>query len=87
MTAENSTGRTRPAGFTARAITRPITTRRTTRFRSAREAQEIILPRLLKADENGKLFPMRRTTLWTLVHRGCTEAFPHPMLSAIPSRN
>ncbi len=48
-------------------------------------AQEIILPRFVKAGEDGKLFPMRRTTLWSLVHRGCQKAFPHPTLSSIPA--
>jgi integrase len=47
-------------------------------------AQEIILPRIMRAGEDGKLFPMRRTTLWSLVHRGCQKAFPHPALSSIP---
>jgi integrase len=48
-------------------------------------AQEIVLPRIMKAGTNGKLFPMRRTTLWTLVHRGCRRAFPHPTLSETPA--
>ncbi len=48
-------------------------------------AQEIILPRILRAGDDGKLFPMRRTTLWTLVHRGCQKAFPHPALSSVPA--
>jgi integrase len=49
------------------------------------QAQEIILPRIMRAGEDGILFPMRRTTLWTLVHRGCQKAFPHPALSRIPA--
>jgi integrase len=47
------------------------------------KAQEIVLPRIMKTGEQGKLFPMRRTTLWSLVHRGCQKAFPHPTLSSI----
>ena len=38
------------------------------------KAQEIILPRILKAGPGGLLFPMNRTTLRELVHRGCRKA-------------
>jgi integrase len=48
------------------------------------DAQQIILPRLMKAGDDGKLFPMRRTTLCSLVYRACRKAFPHAELSAIP---
>src|SRR5208283_2287735 len=37
-------------------------------------AQEVILPRLLKAEPGEQLFPMNRTTLRELVHRGCRKA-------------
>jgi integrase len=49
-------------------------------------AQEIILPRIMRAGDDSKLFPMRRTTLWSLVHRGCQKAFPHPALSSIAAK-
>ncbi len=38
------------------------------------KAQEIILPRILKTEPGGRLFPMNRTTLRELVHRGCRKA-------------
>jgi integrase len=47
-------------------------------------AQEVILPRLMKAGDEGPIFPITRTSLWCAVTRGCKSAFPHPTLSAIP---
>jgi integrase len=37
-------------------------------------AQGIILPRIVKAEPDGRLFPMNRTTLRELVRRGCSKA-------------
>ena len=48
-------------------------------------AQEIILPRILKAGDQGPLFPITRDSLRTAVYRGCERAFPHPTFSAIPA--
>jgi hypothetical protein len=47
-------------------------------------AQELILPRLIKAAKIGRIFPVNRTSLWRLVQRSCKLAFPHPTLSAVP---
>ncbi len=38
------------------------------------KAQEIILPRLLKAGKQGRVFPMTRSSLRTAVLRGCDRA-------------
>jgi integrase len=38
------------------------------------KAQEVILPRILKAGNEGRLFPMDRTSLRRAVHRGCKRA-------------
>ncbi len=48
------------------------------------KAQEIILPRILKAGDRRTLFPITRNSLRQAVHRGCRRAFPCPTLSAIP---
>jgi integrase len=47
------------------------------------EAQQIILPRMMKAGEHGKIFEIKRSALYKSVHRGCRRAFPHPTLSSV----
>jgi integrase len=47
------------------------------------KAQEIILPRILKAEPRSALFPISRAHLRTAVARGCRRAFPHPTLSKL----
>jgi integrase len=46
-------------------------------------AQEILLPYIVKAEGNSRLFPLRRDSLHTAIIRGCKRAFPHPTISEI----
>lgn len=46
-------------------------------------AQEILLPRILKAGPDGRLFPTTRGALCHAIHLGCKRAFPHPALSMV----
>jgi integrase len=46
-------------------------------------AQEVILPRILKTEPGGKLFPITRAALRRAINRGCMRALPHPVISQI----
>jgi hypothetical protein len=47
----------------------------------------VILPRILKAGDEGLVFGMNRECLRNAVYRGYLRAFPHPTLSAISEKD
>jgi integrase len=49
--------------------------------------QEILLPRILKAGPDGRLFPIDRAHLRGAVRRGCQRVFPHPTLAKVSRDN
>jgi integrase len=51
------------------------------------EAQQIVLPRLMKAGEDGQVFPLKRASLCAEVYRACRRKYPHSKLSKVRRKN